>query len=67
MYCAIFSKHLFPNLGRLFLNLLIYITVVGEPPLCMTVSLVFALRDAIAASVAEWKKGDDWFHVGNVF
>ncbi|OQV23093.1 Xanthine dehydrogenase [Hypsibius exemplaris] len=37
--------------------------LVGEPPLCMTSSVVFALRNAIAANLAEVNKDDVWFHV----
>ncbi|OQV23094.1 Xanthine dehydrogenase [Hypsibius exemplaris] len=35
--------------------------LVGEPPLCGAASVVFALRNAIAANLNETGKGADWF------
>ncbi|XP_055329954.1 uncharacterized protein LOC129582465 [Paramacrobiotus metropolitanus] len=36
---------------------------VGEPPFCMSASVVFALRDAIGASLKEKGHSNDWFRI----
>ncbi|OQV18343.1 Xanthine dehydrogenase [Hypsibius exemplaris] len=37
--------------------------LVAEPPLCMTCSVVFALREAIKAARDEISQGHDWFQI----
>jgi hypothetical protein len=43
--------------------------VVAEPPLCTTCSVVFALREAIKANIAEKEesKTDEWIRIGKYF
>lgn len=57
-----FLSKLSPKLSREFYHG--FVSVVAEPPLCMTCSVVFALRNACDAARQEMGKGQEWFQLG---
>lgn len=40
------------------------VTAIGEPPLCMSCSVLFALRYALDSARKEAGKPDEWYQIG---
>lgn len=55
----IIFNYLYPTKWIKYLNF----AATGEPPLCMSSSVVFAVRDALASARKNASGKDDWFQI----
>lgn len=45
----------------------IFISATGEPPLNLSCSAAFAIRNALKSARKDAGKEEDWFEIGNLF
>lgn len=42
----------------------VFVSATGEPPLCLSIGLVFAIRNALESARKENGKMENWFDLG---